>query len=215
MSLQGEIETRCPGGCEPFSTPVWSFVHGGKNPELRDTIKALELNLLLCPSCGKAFPPEAMWIYYEPALEILAFVFPESFKADEAKWRSKMEEDYAVLREALDSELPVSHPPDIFFGPQGLADLLEFEDFRSEERDVMEYYAREQGLSLYKADPAWAREQGVPNVLPYTGKAATRESLIAGSKSLLAANDRLTAWDEYRKMLEADPSAAPPPPAKG
>ncbi len=213
MSFMGEIETRCPHGCDPFSTPVWSFVNAVKTPELRDTIKALELNLLLCPGCDKAFAPEATWIYYEPALEILAFVFPESFKADEPKWRSKMEEDYAVLRESLGGDLPVSTPPEIFFGQQGLADLLEFEDFRGDERDVMAHYAEDLGLSLYKASPAWAREHGAPNVLPYKGKIATRESVLAGIQDLLVANDRLTAWADYRQALAAEPAAPLPPPA--
>jgi hypothetical protein len=214
MSFMGEIETRCPHGCEPFTTPVWSFVNAVKTPELRDTVKALELNLLLCPGCDKAFAPEATWIYFEPDLEILAFVFPESYKADEPKWRSKMEEDYAVLRESLGGDLPVSTPPEIFFGQQGLSDLLEFEDFRTDERDVMEHYAADLGLSLYKASPAWAREHGAPRVLPFKGEAASRAAVIAGIKDLLAANDRLTAWEEYLKSLEADPSAALPPPAK-
>lgn len=215
MSLQGEIETRCPHGCEPFTTPVWTFVDGGKDPELRDTAKALEINLLLCPSCGKAFTPDAMWIYQESALEILAFVFPESYKADEQKWRLKMEEDYAVLREALGGELPVTRPPEVFFGPAPLADLLELEDYRGEEVEVMEYYAKEGGLSLYKADPAWAREHGAPSVLPYMGGAPSRDSVMAGIRALLAANDRLTAWGEFLKSLEADPQAALPPAARG
>lgn len=211
MSFHGEIETRCPDGCEPFTTPVWSFVNGGADPELRETIKALELNLLLCPGCGKAFLPEATWIYHEPALEILAVVFPEAYKADEPKWRGKMEEDFAALREMLDFDLPLTRPPEVFFGPQGLADLLEFEDFRGEEREVMEHYARELGLSLYQASPAWAREQGAPSVVPFKGEAATRQSVAAGIKDLLAANDRLTAWGDYLAVLEADPAAALPP----
>ena len=49
---------------------------GGKDELLRDQAKAMECNLLLCPSCGAAFVPEAAWIYYEPDEEILAFVFP-------------------------------------------------------------------------------------------------------------------------------------------
>lgn len=214
MSFQGEIETRCPHGCEPFTTPVWSYVDGGRSPELRETIKALELNLLLCPSCGKAFAPDATWIYTEPALEILAFVFPESYKADEQKWREKMEADYAQLQEALGGDLAVRHEPEIFFGPQGLASLLEFEDWRGDERDVMAFIAQEQGLGLHKVSPAWAREHGAPDTLPFTGDEPTRESVIAGIKALLAANDRLTAWADYLKTLEA-PGAALPPAAKG
>lgn len=213
MSFQGEIETRCPDGCEPFTTPVWSYVDGDKSPELRESIKALELNLLLCPGCGKAFAPEATWIYSQPSLEILAFVFPESYKADEAKWREKMEADYALLRETLGGDLPVRQVPEIFFGPEKLASLLEFEDWRGDERDVMAFIAQEHGLGLHAVSPAWARENGAPNVLPFRGAAPSRESVIAGIKALLAANDRLTAWGDYLKTLEADPKAGLPPAA--
>src|SRR5258707_9593940 len=69
MSIQGEIVTRCPGCAEEFEAPVWSFVHGEKDPARRDQIKARECNLLLCPHCGAAFVPEVPWIYYEPAAE--------------------------------------------------------------------------------------------------------------------------------------------------
>lgn len=214
MSFQGEIEARCPHGCEPFSTPVWSFVHGGKSPELRDTIKALELNLLLCPSCGKAFAPDETWIYFEPEREILAFVMPASYKAEETSWREKMEADFAAMRETLGDVLGLEREPELFFGPEGLAQLLELEDWNGEEREVMEHYARQEKLSLYKTSPAWAREHGAPSELPYIGESATRESVIAGIKQLLAVNDRLTAWGDYLAALEGDPGASLPPAAR-
>ena len=120
MSFQGTIEANCLSCTDGFEAPIWSFVHGGKDALLRDQAKAMECNLLLCPSCGAAFVPEAAWIYYEPEDEILAFVFPMAFKAEETKWRDKMKADFAAMREALGDHLPVGHEPEVFFGPEGL-----------------------------------------------------------------------------------------------
>lgn len=213
MSFQGTIEANCPGCTDGFDAPIWSFVHGGKDALLRDQAKAMECNLLLCPSCGAAFVPEAAWIYYEPDDEILAFVFPLSYKAEEAKWRAKMTADFAAMREALGDHLPVGHEPEVFFGPEGLAQLLEGEDWRRDERDVMVFFAKDLKLSLYKASPAWARAHGVPAWLPYAGKVPTRDTIISGLKKIVAANDRLTAWSDYLAKLEKDPAAVLPPAA--
>jgi hypothetical protein len=213
MSFQGTIEANCPSCTDGFDAPIWSFVHGGKDQALRDQAKARECNMLLCPSCGTAFLPEAAWIYYEPDDEILAFVFPPSYKAEEAKWREKMKADFAAMREALGDHLPVGHEPEVFFGPEGLSALLDFEDWRRDERDVMEFFAKELQLSVYRASPAWARENGAPSLLPYQGKTSSRASVIAGLKTLVAANDRLTAWADYLVKLEKDPSVGLPPAA--
>jgi hypothetical protein len=213
MSFQGTIEANCPSCTDGFDAPIWTFVHGGKDESLRDLAKACEVNLLLCPSCGAAFLPEAAWIYYEPGDEILAFVFPPSYKAEEAKWRDKMKADFAAMREALGTKLPVDHEPEVFFGPEGLASLLEFEDWRRDERDVMAFFAKDLKLSVYRASPSWARENGAPSWLPYKGKTPSRESVVDGIKVLVAANDRLTAWSDYLAKLEKDPKAGLPPAA--
>lgn len=214
MSFQGTIEANCPNCTDGFDAPIWSFVHGGKDQALRDQAKASECNLLMCPSCGKAFMPEAAWIYYEPDDEILAFVFPPSYKAEEKMWRDKMKADFAAMKGILGDKLPVGHEPEVFFGPDGLAQLLDFEDWRRDERDVMAHYAKDLGLGVYRASPAWAREHGAPSWLPFAGKSPTPASVAAGIKTLLAANDRLTAWADYLPKLEAADGAALPPAAR-
>ncbi|MEK7389764.1 MAG: CpXC domain-containing protein [Elusimicrobiota bacterium] len=213
MSFQGNIEAICPSCAGGFDAPVWSFVNGGRDAALRDQAKAAECNMLLCPSCETAFLPEAAWIYYEPEAEILAFVFPPSYRKEEAKWCDKMKADFSAMRGGLGEALPVNHEPDIFFGPDGLAQLLELEDWRRDERDVMACYAKELGLSIYRASPAWARENAAPSWLPYEGSRPTRQALIAGIKTLVAANDRLTVWSDYLGALLENPDAGLPPAA--
>jgi hypothetical protein len=64
------------------------------------------------------------------------------------------------MRGALGDHLPVGHEPEVFFGPEGLSQLLEQEDWRRDERDVMAFFAHDLKLSVYKASPAWARAHG-------------------------------------------------------
>ena len=116
MSFQGTVEINCPSCTDGFDAPVWSFVHGGTDAALRDQIKARECNLLLCPSCGLAFMPEASWIYYEPDAEIMAFVFPEAWRKEEETWREKMKADFAQMKTVLGARLPSDMEPMVFFG---------------------------------------------------------------------------------------------------
>lgn len=214
MSFQGEIETKCPACAQPFEAPVWSFVHGGSDANLRDQIKARECNLLLCPHCSEAFVPEVSWIYYEPDAEILAFVFPESWRGEEKSWREKMKADFAQMKTALGARLPDDMEPEVFFGQDGLGDLLEAEDWRVDERDVMREYAKELGLSVYRASPRWARAHAAPTEFPYKGAKASRDALVAGIEALVAANDRLTAWSDFLAGYAKDKDAGLPPAAK-
>jgi len=214
MSFQGEIEARCPACAEPFETPVWSLVSGA-DETLRNQVKARECNLLLCPHCGEAFIPEVSWIYFEPEKELLAFVFPESWRPEEKKWREKMQADFAQMRAALGADRAADLEPAVFFGQEGLGALLDREDWRVDERDVMEHYAQELGLSVYRASPGWARAHGAPSEFPCQGNGTpTRAALIAGMKALLKANDALTSWADFLAAYEKDAGAAVPPPAK-
>lgn len=209
MSFKGRIEARCPDGCEPFGTEVWSFVNGSQSEDLRQAVLFRELNLLLCPHCERPFFPEATYVYYEPDLELLAFVMPESYREKEGYWRGKMHEDFLSYREVL-KDLPVNLEPEVFFGSDGLADLLEKEDYGREEREVMEAVAAELGLSVYRVSPHHARLESIPDALPYAGASPTRDSVIAGLERLLAANDRLTAYDDFLKHFKAAKSELPP-----
>ena len=212
MSFKGMIETCCPKGCEAFTADVWSFIHGGNSPELRLTVQAQECNLLLCPGCEMPFFAEAAYIYYEPGADILAFVFPEAYRAQEAKWRDKMCQDFLAFKDAFGRKVPLDLEPEVFFGPEGLSELLSDEDYRTDERGVMEFLAKELGLSIYHVRPGHARKNKIPASLPSAapaGKGATRGSIIAGLEKLLAANDRLTAYGDYLARLKASSDGVP------
>ncbi len=215
MAFKGLIEAVCPKGCEPFETEVWSFVRGDKDAELREILVAQELNLLLCPQCGTAFFPEAPVVYLDSAAELLAFVFPASYREREEYWRDKMGDDFAAMRQALGERALVDMEPRIFFGFEELSRLLEEDDYQGEEREVMEFIARDLGLSLYSVSPSYARNNRIPSSLPFVpGSAgATLASVAAGLEKLLGVNAHLESYGAFFEALRRGRHKKLPPSA--
>lgn len=214
MSFTGELSARCPHGCPPFETEVWSFIRGDTSPNLREAILARECNLLLCPGCEKPFYAEAVYVYFDPGSELLAFVFPESYKKRASHWLKKMRSDFLQMRGALGPLFPDGVEPEVFFGVEGLAELLEAEDLRGTETEVMEFVAKELGLSVYRVSPAYARKERMPSSLPWLGPAGTGSpfhgAIVLGLKRLLEANAALASFKACLKRLEKAGAVLPP-----
>lgn len=214
MSFKGQIEVKCPKGCEPFDAEIWSFIRGDKSPELRLLVLFRECNLIMCPECETAFFPPEPYIYFDPSAELLAFVFPESFREKEDFWRRKMQDDFVILKKTLGEGVSLEIAPEIFFGPEELALVLEKDDYCGEEREVMEMMASELGLALYRVSPSYARHKRIPGVLPYVaaaGRPADKKSVILGLEKIVAANDRLTAFDRFLGDFKASSGESLPP----
>ncbi|MBI5631019.1 MAG: hypothetical protein HY921_09060 [Elusimicrobia bacterium] len=214
MSFQGEITAKCPKGCEPFEVRIWSFIRGDRDEVLREAVMAKECNLLLCPSCDVPFFPQEPYVYFEPRAEILAFVMPESYRDKEERWRKKMREDFLAMKEAMGSEFSLDLEPEVFFGPDGLAEVLEGENYRGEEREVMECFAKELDLALYEVSPSYARRRRIPSALPYRradGSGITCQVLLEGLKRVVEANDSLSSYKELLEHLKSHPQEPLPP----
>jgi hypothetical protein len=124
-----------------------------------------------------------------------------------------MRADFEEMRKALGAAFPLTVEPIIMFGVDALAELLDFEDYRGEEREVMEWVAKDLGLPLYRVSPRYARDNDAPGALPYVpnGKAGvTRDGVIAGLEKLLAANDRLEAYARFLDKLKSSKESLPP-----
>ncbi|MDE2040161.1 MAG: hypothetical protein KGO96_09845 [Elusimicrobia bacterium] len=205
MSFKGEIDANCPNGCEAFAAEVWSFIHGERSPELRDALLWRECNLIICPGCGAAFVPEAAFVYLEAGAELLAFVFPASYRDREDYWRGKMRDDFSAMKRTLGGELESIEEPELFFGQEGLGELLQREDYRGEESEVMEHVARELGLGLYAVSRAYARRHEVPRALPYVqrpGRKPGVEAVVEGLRRVVEANERLSDCRSFLAKLE-------------
>jgi len=200
MSLTGVVTARCPFGCEPFATEVWSVIRGDLDPELKVRLLAGEINLLSCPHCDRVFYYEHTLIYLDADRELLAFIYPESYAADEARWRERMREDFQRFKAcAPKSESRVDFEPCLFFGLAAFREMLTHEQELLEEYEVAEAVARGSGLAIYRVRPGYARGKGIPDRLPLAGGGSLEQRLREGLKRLLALNGRLT---RYARMLE-------------
>lgn len=205
MSLIGKVDGMCPKGCEPAEYEVVTFVRGDREEDLRLALLACELNLVVCQSCATPFFPDTVLVYSDERSGLTAFVFPESYRADEPRWRAKMEEDFAQMRLSLGSQMPLAAQPELFFGYPELAAVLQGEDDREDEARVADYLLKGLGLTRWDVEPGFARRRGLPRFVPLKGAVWSREAARAGVDALLAANDRLVSFAGWREVVDAPP----------
>lgn len=205
MSLTGRVDGMCPKACEPAEYELVTFVRGDQEEDLRLALLSCELNLVMCQTCGTPFFPDSTLVYTDPRSGLTAFVFPESYRNDEARWRAKMNEDFAIMRLNLGSQMPLGSEPELFFGFPELAAVLQAEDDREDEAMVADYLLKGLGLTRWDVEPGFARRRGLPRFAPLKGKTWSREAARAGVDALLKANDRLVSFKGWRDVVDAPP----------
>ncbi len=206
MSHRAVVEMQCPAGCEPFEAEAWSVLRIDRNPELRDSLLAGEMNLIACRSCGRYFVYEHPLVYHDPPRELLAFIFPEGFKQEADRWRAKMQSDLEDLRRATPAEERLDYDPMLFFGLEAFRTVLEEEMNLDDEVDIMLHLARALKLDVYPVKPSWARARKLPPLLPVLpGAGDPKARLSGGLERLLKENEFLLT---YRRALEALASSA-------
>ncbi len=216
MAIKGTIKAKCPAGCEPVEAEVWSFVRGDVDVELRESLLAGDLNLLVCEDCGEVFMPEASVVYFDPDAELLAFIFPESYRKEEPRWRKKMLADYEQMKGVIGGGKPPSEPI-IYFGIKEAARGMRAEEKLEDEVRVAAVLCPELDLWVYPVDRSYARSRDLPRVLPCSpapeGKDNTREDALKGLMVLLKTNDRLAGFRRWLSHLGE--SEGLPPRARG
>lgn len=208
MSFLGKVQARCPKGCQPRDVEIWSFINGGADSSLRESLLAGDLNLVSCEECGAIFYPEATVVYYDAAAKFLAFAFPESYRHEEALWRKKMEEDYTAMRQILPGTSPAAIEPQIYFGIDSLQRQLQAEEDLAAEVEIAKLLSRDMKLALYSVERSFARSRNLPWLLPCR-RSASWASAMEGLRSLLKANDRLEGYRRWEKTLGSQ-KALPP-----
>ncbi|MBI3298785.1 MAG: hypothetical protein HYZ75_11510 [Elusimicrobia bacterium] len=203
MSFLGRVPGSCPNGCEAGEYEVWSFVRGDKDDNLRLALLTGELNLVICDNCRQPFFPDSCLVYVDKRAAMTAFVFPESYRVEEAKWRSKMAEDFKAMKETLGSDMTLGAEPELYFGYEALRQALQGDDDREDEAAVGEWLLKGLKLVPFYVDPAYARSKGLPRYVPLAGPKWSAEAARAGVDALLKANDRLVSFEGWRKLIDA------------
>jgi len=218
MSFRGRLETQCPNGCEPFETEVWTCIHAAKNPELKEQILAGQLNLIVCPHCCFTFYAEQSLVYLEPELELIAFIYPIPHEKEREHWEEKMKEDFLQFQSRLPENKRIPYAPAIFFGLQGLTDLLHREEEIQDEILVAEWFFRKLGLETYRVSASYSRNKKIPKILPRHIRTDRnlREEVLEGLQILLKENGNLPTYRRFFQELETSPvSEWETPPKQG
>src|SRR5580700_2358509 len=101
MSNFNEIDVKCPQCEEDFRGAVWTAVHAGTDPELKDLLLGGELNLVQCTHCGNVFYYEHFMLYQDPKEEIVAYVHRESDQEEEKLLHISMKKGFEEAQEIL------------------------------------------------------------------------------------------------------------------
>lgn len=210
MAFKGIVQAECPNCHEEFEAEVWSVIRGDLDDEICERLLAGEINMLACPQCGRVFYFEHPLIFLDPGRELLAFIYPESYREDEARWRGEIEQDTKRFQAALPAKDRRVYAPQLYFGIEPFIAAMRPELERREETEVAEAVWTELGLATFDVNPSWAREHGAPAALPLAEGADLRKRLVVGLEKLTAANDRLTTYAAYLAGLRKPGGAAPP-----
>lgn len=191
MSHYNEIDIACSKCGEDFRSAVWTAIHAGEDPELKELLLGGELNLVQCPSCAETFFYEHLLIYQEPALELVAYVYPPNREPEKAALQMMMKQSFHEAQEGIDPARRISEEPVLLFGLDVLEALLHAEEEREEQSDIAEAYLHANHLPYHRIRRRQAREQNSPYIIP-DGQALSR---------LLELNPALSLYRELQGRL--------------
>jgi hypothetical protein len=73
-------QIQCPNCGNPYTTPVFSIIDLGENPELKGALLSGQVNLAVCPSCQTAVQLAAPLMIHEPEHSFLGVFVPQTGK---------------------------------------------------------------------------------------------------------------------------------------
>ena len=183
-SLQNESAAHCPNECDPFDVTYWSLVRADENPDLKSAILSGELNLVRCPECGTYFHHDGEIIYFDAPAELLVFVFSPKDKPREHELKEKIEHDYQVIKNSLLKDVHLNYPPLCVFGLAELQHLLQHEDKRTAESEVIAAASATAGFEVARLKPSYAREHHFPLYVPAPQGPSANDYAVAAARVL-------------------------------
>jgi len=204
MATKGVFRVECPNCGESFDADFWTVVRGDRDHDVRELILSGEFDLLMCPKCSAMIQHEEPFIYLDPTKETLAFVMPESYQDKKDEWIKRMEADVEPVRASFAGGKGILGEPQYFFGLGQLSAMLQSDQDREEETEVMEFMAREEGFHLLPVKPAAARELDITFSIPMPAGLSGRAAALQAAESLYAKNDALGRLKKLIDVLKKD-----------
>ena len=200
-SIKGEGSVNCPHCEESFDAEFWTLIRGDVDQELKDSLIGGELNLVSCPSCGNFFYHERTIIYFDPTIELLAFVWGGR-EEDFEKQKSQMQKDFELLKNNLTS-LNIDYQPFYLKSLAELKAMIEYEDFTRTQSEVIATLAAENNFKVVALKPSVARVSGFPFYAPIYKEEYTLNNFTKAATELLKQNSALNMLkvmlDEVKK----------------
>ncbi|MBN1622564.1 MAG: hypothetical protein JW871_08235 [Endomicrobiales bacterium] len=203
MSLLKLEEVKCPCS-NVFEARLWTSIDVRKDPELKEALVAGEINVVSCPVCHQIFYAERFILYHDPDNEILAFVYPKSYSSETDYWNNKMHDDFKLAMENIPEKERLEYEPMLLFSLDSLVDIVQKNDEDNDEIRILEFIAKDLGLSLIELKPALARLKSLPRLLPKLNKQGCdlRDEIMNGFRKLLDYNANLEMYKKVYNFLE-------------
>ena len=183
-SIKNSDVFKCPNGCEDFEHEFWSLVDAASGPELKESALGVELNLIMCPSCGVYFHHNNNLIYFDSSTKFLVFVFDAGERGNEKDLKEKMRHDYELIKNSLAKEVNLSGAPVCVFGLDELKNLIEQEEFFARESEVVAASSASAGYKIATLDVSYARANGYPFFVPVKSE-QTAGDLASSAQAVL------------------------------
>ena len=200
-SIKGEGSVNCPHCEESFDAEFWTLIRGDVDQELKDSLIGGELNLVSCPSCGNFFYHERTIIYFDPTIELLAFVWGGR-EEDFENHKAQMKKDFELLKNNLTS-LNIDYQPFYLKSLAELKAMIEYEDFTRTQSEVIATLAAENNFKVIALKPSVARVSGFPFYAPIYKEEYTLNNFTKAATELLKQNSALNMLkvmlDEVKK----------------
>jgi hypothetical protein len=136
VSTFNELDVTCGACGEEFKGTVWTAIHAGQDPELKDLLLGGELNILFCPQCAHTFYYEHFLLYQEPRLHLVAYVYPISEESRRPELEVLMKRGFAEAQGTFDPKDRLAYGPSLFFGLDALQARIRHEEERLIEEEV-------------------------------------------------------------------------------
>jgi hypothetical protein len=208
MSQFNDIDLECSNCGHEHRASVWVAIHAGQDPELKDLLLGGELNLVSCPECMHVSFEDRFLIYQEPAAELVAYVYPEIQRAQEAELQILMLKGFHEAQATLPEKQHLDYDPLLFFGLESLIEQLNEEQALAVQSQVAQALCKQHKLKSILLRPHQARQLGTMRVLPIAGEGTkpARKEILAGIEKLLEIDPVLDLYTKLKEKIKSDPA---------
>ena len=208
MSACNDIDVVCEKCGEEFQGTIWTAIHAGEDPELKDLLLGGELNILVCPRCAHTAYQDHFILYQDPPEELIAYIYPPDQRSEEDFLRKTLLLSFQEAQKTYEPEDRTDYEPILVFGLDTFVEMMRQESSHAVQSHIAEALCKENGIPFVKLRPCAARELKLMRVLPSQEKISrpARVPILKGLETLLILDPALNLYDEFRTRLTGDTS---------